>query len=128
MENKISDSVRKTDVKKNQANEIQAGEKIKKTGEEYGRKRVELKRNYDAISKNGDTLELSEEGRKKAGNPAAEGTSCFGKKVISDAGTGKKISENILAGFSASKLRQLYANKEITRQQYERIMKKKKAK
>lgn len=125
MESKILDSVIKTDVKENQINEMRRGEKIKKTEDEYGRKEVNLIRDYDAVSKNGDTLELSENGKKMAGQQDTEEVSHFGKKVISD--TGKKISENILAGFSEAKLKQLYANKEITRQQYERIMKRKKA-
>lgn len=46
------------------------------------------------------------------------------KKVFSD--TGKKISDNVLMSYSKAKLRQLYANKEITKQSYDRIMSRKK--
>lgn len=52
-----------------------------------------------------------------------EHPSLSGKKVISD--SVKKISDHILTGYSEAKLKQLYANREITKQQYDRIMKKK---
>lgn len=123
MESKALDSVAKTDVTKNQVNEIPAGEKAKKIEERYETKADELKKRYDAVSKNGDTLELSEKG-KKMGGQAVEDTSPSGKKGFS--GSGKKVSDSILTGYSDAKLKQLYANKEITRQQYERIMKMKK--
>lgn len=103
MESKVLSSVlRTTEVTRNQTDEMPAGDRKKKTEEGYGNKEVALKRNYDAISKNGDTLELSEKG--------------------------KKMSDNILIGCSEAKLKQLYANKEITKQQYDRIIKKKNVK
>lgn len=126
MESKALDSAIKTDVKGNQANQMVKEEKIKKTEEGYAKKEIEPERNYEAVSKNGDTLELSEDGKKMAGHSAAEDLSQSEKKVISD--TGKKVSENVLAGYSEAKLRQLYRNGEISRQQYERVMKRKKVK
>ena len=53
---------------------------------------------YDAVSKNGDTLQLSS--------------------------TGKKLSAVALAGYPEAKLKQLYNSKEITKQQYDSIIKK----
>lgn len=64
MENKTLDSVLiPTNVTGNPVNEMSAGDRKKKTEEGYGSKEIELKRNYDAVSKNGDTLELSEDGK-----------------------------------------------------------------
>lgn len=54
---------------------------------------------YDAVSKNGDTLQLSS--------------------------IGKKLSSVALAGYPETKLKQMYNNKEITKQQYDSIIKKK---
>lgn len=124
MESKTLDSVLKsTNVEGNPVNKMPAGERKKKTEEGYGRNEIELKRNYDAISKNGDTLELSEEGKSMGEHPEMDNPALSGKRVISD--SGKKLSDSILAGCSEAKLKQLYANKEITKQQYDRIMKKK---
>ena len=122
MESKTLDSVLKpTNVTGNPVSEMSAGDRKKKTEEGYGGKEIELKRNYDAISKNGDTLELSEDGKKLGKHPNMENPSISGKKVISD--SGKKISDSILASCSEAKLKQLYANKEITKQQYDRFIK-----
>lgn len=64
MENKTLDSVLiPTNVTGNPVNEMSEGDRKKKTEEGYGGKEIELKKNYDAISKNGDTLELSEDGK-----------------------------------------------------------------
>lgn len=124
-ESKTLDSVLKpTNVTGNPVNEMSAGDRKKKTEEGYGGKEIELKRNYDAISKNGDTLELSKEGKKLGKHPDRENSSLSGKRIISD--SDKMISDSILAGCSAAKLKQLYANKEITKQQYDRFIKKKK--
>lgn len=126
MESKTIDSVlRTTEVTKNPADEVSAGGRKKKTEEEYGNKEVELKKNYDAVSKNGDTLELSEAGKKMKEHSDMDNPSLSANKVISD--SSKKISDNILSGYSEAKLKQLYANNEITKQQYDRIIKKKKA-
>lgn len=125
MESKILDSVLKTkEVTRNPADEISAGDRKKKTEEGYEGKEVELKRNYNAISKNGDTLELSKEGKELGEHPDMGKSTFSTKKVISD--SGKKISDNILTSYSEVKLKQLYANKEITKQQYDRIIKMKK--
>lgn len=60
MENKTLGSAIKTiDVTKNPENERTADGRKKKT-KDYGNK---LKRNYNAISKYGDTLEISESGK-----------------------------------------------------------------
>lgn len=127
METKALDSItRTTEVMRNPADEVTAGGKMQKAEEKSGSKEVELKKNYDAVSKNGDTLELSEEGKKMGEHPDKVNPSTSVKMIISD--SGKKISDSILAGCSDAKLKQLYANKEITKQQYDRIMKKKKVK
>lgn len=121
MESKTLDSVLKlTNITGNPANEMSTGDR-KKTEEGYGGKEIEMKRKYDAISKNGDTLELSEDGKKLGKHSDMENPFLSGKKIISD--SGKKISDSILAGCSESKLKQLYANKEITKQQYDRFIK-----
>lgn len=125
MENKALDSVsRKTEVMKSPSDEMTAGDRKKKTEEKSENKEVELKKNYDAISKNGDTLELSKEGKKLGGHPDVDNSSNFTKKVISD--SRKNLSDRVLTGYSDAKLKQLFANKEITKQQYDRIMSKKK--
>lgn len=63
MENKTLGSAIKTiDVTKNPENERAADGRKKKT-KDYGSKGVALKRNYNAISKYGDTLEISESGK-----------------------------------------------------------------
>lgn len=127
MESKALDSVsRTTEVMRNPADEITARDRTKKAEEGYGNKAVESKRSYDAISKNGDTLELSEEGRKLGEHSDKGNASISAKKIFSD--SGKKLSDSMLAGCSETKLKQLYANKEITKQQYDRIIKKKKVK
>ena len=110
-------------VRREPADEMQTGDRKKRTDEGYGTKEVELKKNYDAVSRNGDTLELSEEGKRRGEHTDMEHPSLAAKKVISD--SGKKISDHILTGYSEAKLKQLYANREITKQQYDRIMKKK---
>lgn len=124
MESKAVDSVLgTTEVGRNRADKMPADDREQKTGEGYGNKKVELKRKYEAVSKNGDTLELSEEGKKSREHMGMADASLPAKKIISD--SGKKISDSILNGYSEAKLKQLYANKEITKQQYDRIMKKK---
>lgn len=126
MESKSLDSIlRTTEIKRTQVNEMSAGDRKKKTEEEYGDKEIEMKKSYDAISKNGDTLELSEEGKKMGEYSDTDNPSLSTKKIITD--SGKNISDSILAGYSEAKLKQLFANKEISKQQYDRIIKKKKA-
>lgn len=61
MERKTLDSVLgTTEVRRDSADEMQIRDRKKGTGNGYENKEVELKKNYNAISKNGDTLELSE--------------------------------------------------------------------
>lgn len=81
-----------------------------------------IKKRYEAISKNGDTLELSEAGKALEQNREL-GSADNAKMVISDSAT--RISDSTLAGYSESKLRQLYAQRSITKQQYDKAMKKK---
>lgn len=98
MESKTVDlGLKETDVRRNTVSEMPAGDRRKKVEEAYGSKEAGLKKCYDAVSKNGDTLELST--------------------------SGKKLSDSMLAGCSEAKLKQLYTDKEITKQQYDRIMK-----
>lgn len=126
MDSKIMDSgLRRTDIAEKPANEMVTAERKKDQGEEYRNKEIALKRKYDAVSKNGDTLELSEKGKKLGEYMRADHTVLSGEKAV--LGSGKQIPESILSGYSEAKLRQLYANKEITKQQYERIMKKRKS-
>lgn len=84
--------------------------KIKNTvntnGEKLEVKNIKGKR-YDAVSKNGDTLELSD----------------VGKAMEKDGG---KILDSTLSGYSESKLKQLYIQKTITKQQYDKAMEKRK--
>lgn len=66
-----------------------------------------IRKRYDAVSKNGDTLELSE----------------AGKTMEKEGG---KILDSTLLGYSEAKLKQLYIQKAITKQQYDKAMEKKK--
>lgn len=83
MGNKTLDSVMNTlDVMKNRESQMTAAGKKKET-EEYRSGRAALKRNYDAVSKYGDTLEISTNGKEAANR---EHLSISGKKIISDPG------------------------------------------
>ena len=86
----------------------------------YGAAGKHDERKYKAVSKNGDTLELSEAGSRLGGKGGADASP--GKKVIVEAGG--QISDAALSKYSKPKLRQLYASRQISRQQYERAMKK----
>ena len=92
-------------------------EKIEKG---YGEAGKRIERKYTAVSKNGDTLELSEAGSRLGGKGGADASP--GKKVIAEASG--QISDAALSKYSKSKLRKLYASRQISRQQYERAMKK----
>ena len=64
MENKITESfLRKTANAENLSKGADLGKVKKRTEGERSGMEISLKRNYNAISKNGDTLELSEAGR-----------------------------------------------------------------
>ena len=67
-------------------NEMQMGDRKKRMDESYENKKVELKKNYEAVSRSGDTLELSEKGKRLGENPDMDHPSLSGKKVISDSG------------------------------------------
>lgn len=127
MESKALDSVvRTTEVEKNPRTEMTTenrGSRETKMDEGYERKEAAPKKKYDAVSKNGDTLELSEDGKKMGERTNTDQKARPAKTIISD--SGKRISDSALAGYSLAKIKQMYANKEISRQQYERIMKKK---
>lgn len=77
-------------------------------------------RKYKAVSKNGDTLELSEAGSRLGGKGGADASP--GKKVIAEANG--QITDAALSKYSKSKLRQMYTSRQISRQQFERVMKK----
>lgn len=81
---------------------------------------------YSAISKDGDTLELSDKGKISGKNINTQNLSVSLKNT--SMASGKKISAAMLSGYPEGKLKLLYANKEITKQQYEPVMKKKKGK
>lgn len=127
MESKTLDSVlRTTEAERNPRTEMPAqdrGNREAKMNEANESKEAAPKKKYDAVSKNGDTLELSEDGKKMGERADAAQEGRPAKTVISD--SGKKISDSTLTGYSVAKLKQMYANKEISKQQYERIMKKK---
>lgn len=87
MESKTLDPVLgTTEAGRYPINEIQIGDRKKRMGESYGNKEVKLKKNYDAVSKNGDTLELSEKGKRLGENSDMDHPFFYAKKVISDSG------------------------------------------
>lgn len=123
MDNIITESVSgKTTNTSNPPTEIDVRKGKEKIGEEYVGKEVSLKKNYNAVSKNGDTLELSEAGRALGEQKDVDNQSFSGKSGITD--SVKKISDIALARYSKAQLKQLYASKKITKQQYERFQKK----
>lgn len=123
MDNKITEAVFGiTENVGNPSKGIDSGKAKEQTGGKYASMEISLKRNYNAISKNGDTLELSEAGRSLGVHTDMENLPSSGRNSI--AGSSKKISDVALAGYSKTQLKQLYANKKITKQQYERILKK----
>lgn len=83
-----------------------------------------LKRKFDAMSKDGDTLELSDTGK------IIGQRSEINKELINNlpkssnlTGGNTKMSAVSLASCSEAKLKQLYAQKAITKQQYDKAMK-----
>ena len=107
-----------TEVGKKSADQQNVNQKKIEKG--YGAAGKHDERKYTAVSRNGDTLELSEAGSRLGGKGGADGSP--GKKVITE--PGGQISDAALSKYSKSKLRQLYAGRQISRQQYERAMKK----
>lgn len=120
---KITKSVlTKTENARNLPKGANLGKGREQTEGEYASMEINFKRNYNAISPNGDTLELSEAGRSLGGQTETEHLSLFGRSSI--AGSGKKIPDVALTGYSKGKLKQLYVSKKITKQQYENMLKK----
>lgn len=123
MDNKITEHVLgKTVNTENLPKETDSGKVKEQTGGKYASMDISLKKNYNAISKNGDTVEISEAGRSLGVHTETEDLSISGRSSIK--GSGQKIPDVALAGYSKAKLKQLYASKKITKQQYERILKK----
>ena len=78
-------------------NKIKPGSGWEKAGKTYVCEAKSQEKREKFMSKNGDTLELS--------------------------AVGKKISDSVLMGYSKVKLKQLYSNQKISKQQYDRIIK-----
>lgn len=98
IETKTLDSVLKgTDITANSAKEVATVEKKQSQSNEYVNKDITLEKKYDAISKNGDTLELSENGKKLGEHINMEHTSLSREKAIPS--TGKQVPESILSGY-----------------------------
>lgn len=124
METRALDSaLAKTAAANYTAEEKQPTEQTKKAEIAYKSAEVDLKKKYAAVSKNGDTLELSEAGKRLGVREKLDVSQFSGELVASS----KKIADTTLAGYSDAKLRQMYAGKKITKQQYERIIKKRSA-
>ncbi len=68
---------------------------------------------YTAVSKNGDTLELSGVGKKN---------SVTLKSINNTSSSTQEISDATLSTYSSVKLKQLYSQNEITKQQYDKAM------
>ena len=97
--------------------EITEQEQVNKMDGETRAKSPELKKKYDAISKDGDTLEISE--KQIAKNQA-------GKVIISEDGIktqAGKYTALALAKMSKVKLRQLLKDGQITKLQYSKAAK-----
>lgn len=126
MSNNITDFIsQKTTTMVNTPNtpsETETDKTKENTKEEHNSEKVPLKKNYDAISKNGDTLELSEAGKALSIN--MNNTSISGENNANN--SGKKLSDAALIGYPEAKLKQLYLNKVITKQQYQGILQKRK--
>lgn len=125
MSNRIADiGMEKTvDTKSAEAGKKSTGQQNanhEKIAKGYGAAGKHDERKYKAVSKNGDTLELSEAGSRLGGKGGADASP--GKKIIAEADG--QISDEALSKYSKSKLRRLYAGRQISRQQYERAMKK----
>lgn len=79
----------------------------------------EKKADYSAVSKDGDTLTLSERS-KDSGNIQTKADAPDGKVIASS----EKMTDAALAKCSTSKLKQLLQQGKISKQQYEKAMKK----
>ena len=92
-------------------------EQVTKVDGEIRAKAPELKKNYDAISKDGDTLEISEKqiARNQAGKITISEDS-----IKSQSG---KYTAATLAKMSKVRLKQLLTDGKITRQQYDKAAK-----
>lgn len=85
----------------------------KDVSHEYEKKDIASTGHYDKVSKDGDTLEISKNGgiMLKRESPSGE----------------KQVSVAELISASEAKLKQLYSQKQITKQQYDKYMKQKSA-
>ncbi|MCI8299883.1 MAG: hypothetical protein HFI69_05960 [Lachnospiraceae bacterium] len=123
MNNKITESILgKTVNTENSPKEADLGKAKEQTGGKHASMEISLRRNYNAISKNGDTLEISEAGKLLGVHTEMEDLTPSGRNSI--ACSTQKIPDVALAGYSKTKLKQLYASNKITKQQYERMLKK----
>lgn len=123
MENRITEFVlEKTTNVDYPATETDLGKGKEKIGEEHASTEENLKSSYNAVSKNGDTLEISEAGRILGEQKNVDNQPLSGKSSSAD--PEKKISDSVLAGYSKAQLKQLYVSKKITKQQYDRFLKK----
>lgn len=117
----------------NSVDMVQANESIEVISQNNFSKNVENKvkisenneqssnnKKYTSISKNGDTLELSEAGKKNAA--ALQNVSNINSSNSSSSSSTQNISDATLASCSTSKLQQLYSQNAITKQQYDKAM------
>ena len=74
---------------------------------------------YTAVSKDGDTLELSSSAISSAKAASSSTSSVVSSETSSSSDT---ISDTELATYTESKLRQLLSSNQITRQQYEKAI------
>lgn len=93
-------------------NERESVEKYEKIAKEDVKVKKRVQKNYDMVSQNGDTLELSDAGKKL----------CVSQEADEVSSAGKKVSDAVLSGCSEAKLKQMYAQKKISKQQYEKAM------
>lgn len=98
-------------------NNLSAGNRGNEISQESGRERTE--KVYVSTEKTGKSIE-------KGTEKSTEKTEKFRSKngdTLELSEAGKKISDSVLMGYSEAKLKQLYNNRKISKQQYERIMK-----
>lgn len=107
-----------------QSSHVHVSEQQKKTGEETGKQQETI---YDAVSEQGDTLSISEEGKAENAkmNSASEGKETTDGIVIK-----KEVKDNVqeqesdlstinLSTYTESELRQMYLDGDITKSEYD---------
>ena len=92
-------------------------EQVTKVDGEIRAKAPIAKKNYDAISKDGDTLEISE---KQIAKNQAGSVAISGESIKTQSG---KYTAATLAKMSKVRLKQLLTDGQITRQQYDKAAK-----